>query len=208
MDDKHRCRREYLPPVHWKREKQLQIFPPSFRHVAVSPTPTPSSLPPITARYAPPHPGGTWPLSANILDPVRLSLVADGPTHILRTASWFSDAALSARPCAAGMTVVRVKNGFGLGREDVVDGYRDLKLFVVFDGPVGLGIIGEIQVIPRYPHPWALRAPNRSITSITSLFTFCFLPSLFTRMCCTVHIGIILGTQHTELFHSYLLSAL
>ena len=42
--------------------------------------------------------------------------------------------------------MVRVKNGFALGRNDVADGYRDLKLFVVFDDPAGLGIIGEIQV--------------------------------------------------------------
>ena len=32
--------------------------------------------------YAPPHPAGHWPLSANILDPVRLSLVCDGPGQV------------------------------------------------------------------------------------------------------------------------------
>ena len=30
------------------------------------------------SRYAPPHPRGTWPLCANILDPIRVSVVVAG----------------------------------------------------------------------------------------------------------------------------------
>ena len=33
--------------------------------------------------YAYPHPRSLWPLCANILDPVRLSIVCEGPTDIL-----------------------------------------------------------------------------------------------------------------------------
>ena len=35
------------------------------------------------AEYAPPHPRAVWPLSANILDPVRLSVVCHGAAQIL-----------------------------------------------------------------------------------------------------------------------------
>ena len=36
------------------------------------------------AEYAPPHPRGVWPLAANMLDPVRTSVVCDGPGQILQ----------------------------------------------------------------------------------------------------------------------------
>jgi len=42
------------------------------------------------AGYAPPRPGGVWPLSANILDPVRLALVVRGPGRLLEIAQWLS----------------------------------------------------------------------------------------------------------------------
>ena len=35
-------------------------------------------------RYAPPHPKAIWPLSANILDPVRASVVCSGPSQIIQ----------------------------------------------------------------------------------------------------------------------------
>jgi hypothetical protein len=95
-------------------------------------------------RYAPPHPCATWPLSANILDPVRLSLVADGPARMLELVEWFSGEASQATE-ATGLPVVRMKNKFGLAREDVPDGYRDVKIFVAYTSPTGLGIVGEIQ---------------------------------------------------------------
>jgi hypothetical protein len=41
----------------------------------------------------------------------------------------------------------RVKNMFALEQSEVSDGYRDLKVFLIFkDSQSGLGIIGEIQV--------------------------------------------------------------
>ena len=36
------------------------------------------------ADYAPPHPQSEWPLCANILDPVRLSVVCRGPQEIIQ----------------------------------------------------------------------------------------------------------------------------
>ncbi len=41
------------------------------------------------SRYSPPHPAAFWPLSANILDPVRLSVVCQvSNPHKLRQVSW------------------------------------------------------------------------------------------------------------------------
>ena len=97
----------------------------------------------VWCRYAPPHPGAVWPLSANILDPVRLSLVVDGPARMIEVAKWFTDQPNS----SSGLKVLRVKNLFALQRDEVLDGYRDLKLFVALSGSSGLGIIGEIQVM-------------------------------------------------------------
>jgi hypothetical protein len=96
---------------------------------------------PVLGRYAPPHPAAIWPLSANILDPVRLSLVVDGPALMLEVAQWFTG------NNSAELRVLRVKNRFALQRAEISDGYRDLKLFVAFTSSSGLGIIGEVQVM-------------------------------------------------------------
>ena len=96
---------------------------------------------PDFCRYAPPHPAAVWPLSANILDPVRLSLVVDGPARVLEVARWFTEQ----NNGSGELQVVRVKNLFALPREEISDGYRDLKLFIAFSSSKGLGIIGEIQ---------------------------------------------------------------
>jgi hypothetical protein len=61
-------------------------------------------------RYAPPHPAGTWPLAANILDPVRLSVVVRGPARMLEVARWLSEE--GAGP--GRMPVLRAKNLFAL----------------------------------------------------------------------------------------------
>ena len=106
-------------------------------------------------KYLPPHPKGRWPLSANILDPVRASIVCDGGAGaILRVVSWFvgkdyntegSQGKNWGGPSETGLPVVRVKNKFGTGAE-IEDGYRDVSLSVVFAHEGGLAIVGEIQV--------------------------------------------------------------
>jgi len=47
------------------------------------------------------------------------------------------------------LQVCRIKNGFALPRAEVSDGYRDVKLFLLFTGPGGLRIVGEVQVHDR-----------------------------------------------------------
>ena len=83
-----------------------------------------------------------------------MSIVADGPAQMLEVVRWFSrspDSCATSLVSVSGnsgtrLQVVRIKNLFGLQREEVHDGYRDLKLFLAFTNPKGLGIIGEIQV--------------------------------------------------------------
>ncbi len=96
------------------------------------------------SEYLLPGPKGTWPLAANILDPVRLSLVTNGPSHLLQVVQWFLET-----PGNAGLTVCRLKNMFALPRGLVPDGYRDIKLFILFSGPNDLKLIGEVQVHDR-----------------------------------------------------------
>lgn len=39
------------------------------------------------ARYEPPYPGSQWPLTAHITDPVRLSVVCQGPSDVMQVSS-------------------------------------------------------------------------------------------------------------------------
>ena len=45
-----------------------------------------------------------------------------------------------------GFSVCRVKNKFSFSDSELLGGYRDLTLSVVFNGCRGLRIIGEVQV--------------------------------------------------------------
>jgi len=101
------------------------------------------------AKYVPPHPAAIWPLTANILDPVRASIVCDGPKQILQAANWFISNECISDTHKYPLTVVRVKNKFSPSHPEVTDGYRDLKLFISFMDSRGLGIIGEIQFHDR-----------------------------------------------------------
>ncbi len=44
------------------------------------------------AEYAPPHLRGAWPLAANVLDPVRASVVTHCPSSMLQVVRWFVEA--------------------------------------------------------------------------------------------------------------------
>ncbi len=90
----------------------------------------------------------TWPYSANILDPVRASIVCDGPNEILEAFAWFESRDIS----ASGLRLCRVKNKFSFKTEDLVGGYRDLMASFVFKGKGNLSIIGEIQFHDRALH--------------------------------------------------------
>ena len=91
-------------------------------------------------KYAHPHPRAKWPLCANILDPVRASVVCRGSSQILQVFSWFTEQQYT------GLPICRMKNKFSFPTEKVPDGYRDLQLCVLFQGSNGLSIIGEIQI--------------------------------------------------------------
>ena len=97
------------------------------------------------AEYAAPNPRSTWPLSANVLDPVRASVVTHGPQRICEVVRWCVEAGLVSSE-EGSLQVCRVKNLFALERTEVPDGYRDVKLFLLFTCPSGLSIIGEVQV--------------------------------------------------------------
>ena len=96
--------------------------------------------------YAPPHPGGRWPLCANITDPVRASVVCQGGAAcMVRVVEWFVGGGGGVGAGGGGLPVVRVKNKFS-GEARVTDGYRDVSLAVLYTHGSGLAIVGEIQI--------------------------------------------------------------
>eukprot|EP00960_Hanusia_phi_P062304 765109-Hanusia_phi.AAC.7 len=106
-------------------------------------------------KYMPPHPRGRWPYTANILDPVRVSIVCSGPSHVLQVLRWFVE-----EEHVTGLGICRVKNKFALPQSMVSDGYRDVSLAVHFTIPDGLSIIGEIQI-----HDYALHQLKLKVTA-------------------------------------------
>ena len=74
--------------------------------------------------------GENWPLCANILDPVRASVVCNGPSEILQVFSWFAgtcpavggDAHETAGTTVRLAPVCRVKNKFAFRKEELVGG--------------------------------------------------------------------------------------
>ena len=60
-------------------------------------------------------PGGGWPQAARIVDPVRSSIVCDGPAQILEVFQWFSEGSNS-------MPICRVKNRFSFDKGELLGG--------------------------------------------------------------------------------------
>eukprot|EP00960_Hanusia_phi_P075192 768386-Hanusia_phi.AAC.3 len=89
--------------------------------------------------YRPPHHKGIWPLTANILDPIRLSIVCSGTSQIVQVARWLMEL-----QGELGLCVRQVKNRFV--EEAAEHGYRDLKLYLTFCGEEGVRVIGEVQL--------------------------------------------------------------
>ena len=73
-------------------------------------------------RYLEPHSGHAegmaWPLSANILDPVRTSIVCISPGHMVEVAGWFYNPNIQSNPDST-LQVLRVKNKFSQFQENV-----------------------------------------------------------------------------------------
>lgn len=93
------------------------------------------------------------PLAGNIMDPIRSTVVCDGPAEMLEVVEWLVGA--GAADC--GLTVVRVKNKFAAADASEHDGYRDLMVSVRYAGSLNLNIIGEIQVHDRRLHALKLQ---------------------------------------------------
>ena len=88
--------------------------------------------------YTPLSRDSGWPLTGNILDPVRCSVVVENASQILQILSWLEDT-------DCGVTVCKVKNRYSEYAE-VLDGYRDMVVTVLFtDSSNGLSIIGVLQ---------------------------------------------------------------
>jgi hypothetical protein len=109
-------------------------------------------------KYAYPHPRSEWPLCANILDPVRASIVCHGASQILRILSWFTE-----QQDPVGLPICRMKNKFSFPAELVPDGYRDLQICVLFRGSSGLSIIGEIQIHDAELHDLKLKVSPKAL---------------------------------------------
>eukprot|EP00291_Cryptomonas_curvata_P027473 CAMPEP_0172208936 /NCGR_PEP_ID=MMETSP1050-20130122/34795_1 /TAXON_ID=233186 /ORGANISM="Cryptomonas curvata, Strain CCAP979/52" /LENGTH=560 /DNA_ID=CAMNT_0012888675 /DNA_START=1 /DNA_END=1683 /DNA_ORIENTATION=- len=122
-----------------------------FVEVHPAPVKTVTRMRTKLTEYAPPHPSSIWPLCANIMDPVRATIVCSSPAEILQVAGWFSN-----HEDETSLIVCRVKNKFSANTH-VTDGYRDFQMCVVFTDANGLRIIGEIQVHDKQLHDLNLR---------------------------------------------------
>ena len=95
-------------------------------------------------KYGQGHPRGRWPLAANILDPVRATVVCEGAQQILEIVEWFGTAKKSG---VLGIKICRIKNRFTASDVNLNrDSHRHIGLNVRFADCEGLQIIGEIQV--------------------------------------------------------------
>jgi hypothetical protein len=77
----------------------------------------------------------------------------------------------------ADLTICRIKNGFAT-TEVAADGYRDLKLYILFTNRAGLSIIGEIQIHDERLHD--LKRVHVCRTAIALLFFNSHFDSYFT----------------------------
>ncbi len=62
--------------------------------------------------------GNGWPQTARILDPVRTSIVCNGPAHILEAFQWFS----SGCEACPSKPICRFKNRFSYAKEELLGG--------------------------------------------------------------------------------------
>jgi hypothetical protein len=64
------------------------------------------------------QPGWVWPQAARIVDPIRTSIVCNGPAQILEAFRWFSEG-LDGR---SGVPICRVKNRFAFDKGEILGG--------------------------------------------------------------------------------------
>ena len=63
--------------------------------------------------------GAPWPRAGSILDPVRATVVCEGPAEMLEIADWFLSGACGGKP-SSKFPVCRIKNKFAFGGEELV----------------------------------------------------------------------------------------
>ena len=66
------------------------------------------------SKYTAPDPRAVWPLCANILDPIRVSVVCENPAQMLEVLSWFTWG-----EAETGLQVCRIKNKFAFHDDQV-----------------------------------------------------------------------------------------
>ena len=98
--------------------------------------------------FAPPHPAAVWPLTANVLDPVRMCIICQDAADMLEVVSWLEEHQRQ----HPDLKICEIVNGFG--KEDAGAQWRGLKVLVLFEdrgGGLGGGgrIIGEVQLQDR-----------------------------------------------------------
>ena len=76
----------------------------------------------VAAMTAKDNPGHGWPQAARIVDPVRSTIVCNGPAQILEVFQWFSAGSegFPSKP------ICRVKNRFSFAKGEVLGGCGDL----------------------------------------------------------------------------------
>lgn len=94
------------------------------------------------------RPDACRPLTAHILDPIRVTICCEGPRDILTVLNWFLDN----NSAQFSVPVIKIKNKFGMEDANDYDGYRDLMVNVLYTGYRGLRVIAEIQLHDRKLH--------------------------------------------------------
>mmetsp|Transcript_34925 Transcript_34925/g.78970 ORF Transcript_34925/g.78970 Transcript_34925/m.78970 type:complete len:174 (-) Transcript_34925:1068-1589(-) len=127
--------------------EKLKKFAPSPRDTpAPAPAPAPHTAPAsrLPSAAATSRPQAAWPLAANILDPVRLSVVCRGPRKMTQILEWLQEAKEEEE-----LTVCRIKNSFmdmGEKMEEEEEEVGVVTASMLLRGPLGMNIIGEVQL--------------------------------------------------------------
>jgi len=130
-----------------RMSEKLKKFAPSPRDTpAPAPAPAPHTAPAsrLPSAAATSRPQAAWPLAANILDPVRLSVVCRGPRKMTQILEWLQEAKEEEE-----LTVCRIKNSFmdmGEKMEEEEEEVGVVTASMLLRGPLGMNIIGEVQL--------------------------------------------------------------
>ncbi|EKX41377.1 hypothetical protein GUITHDRAFT_112591 [Guillardia theta CCMP2712] len=83
--------------------------------------------------FGPPHPAAVWPLTANVLDPVRMCIICQDAADMLEVVSWLEEHQRQ----HSDLKICEIVNGFG--KEEGGARWRGLKVLVLFEDRGGGG---------------------------------------------------------------------